>query len=175
MTSEAFPEVPFGSVVEFSLGGGWGKDEAADGFLPVRVIRGTDFTSLERGRVSDVPARWEKATSVERRLLRQNDILLEISGGSPRSGQTTGRSLLVTERHLALLGNAIPASFCRLMRVDKDRAFPQYVAYYLKWLHASGQAGRFENQSTGISNFQFKYFCSEGQISTFGVLGGGQS
>jgi type I restriction enzyme S subunit len=97
--------------------------------------------------------------------VRSGDILLEISGGSKASGQTTGRSLLVTDDIATDDGRTvIPASFCRLIRLDQKLANPRYVYYHLQEMYQSGRAGRYENQSTGISNFQFKYFLENEQV-----------
>jgi type I restriction enzyme S subunit len=164
MRSERFELAKFGEVVSYSIGGGWGKDAAAPGIEPVRIVRGTDLAPLNEYRVHEIPARFEKSSAVGKRLLRPGDIILEISGGNPRTNQSTGRSLLVSPRHLQLLGDVIPASFCRLVRVREEVARPEFVAYYLRWLYISGEARRFENQSTGLSNFQFSYFSDEADI-----------
>jgi len=129
------------------------------------VIRGTDFEPIARGRYTAVPTRYENERTAQRRLLRAGDILLEISGGSRASEQPTGRSLFVTSALLeALGGSVIPASFCRLIRVDKSVARPRYAYYALQEMYRSGRARLYEQQSTGISNFQFAYFADEEQV-----------
>ena len=96
---------------------------------------------------------------MRRRELEHGDIVLEISGGSRTSNQSTGRSFFVSEGVLESLGGqVIPASFCRLVRVDRERVDPQYAYYCLQDMYVSGRAGLYEQQSTGISNFQFGYF-----------------
>ncbi|TFD23378.1 restriction endonuclease subunit S [Cryobacterium sp. TMS1-13-1] len=52
----------------------------------------------------------------------------------------------------------IPASFCRLIRVDETKCSPEFVYYALQDLYAAGGTWEFQNQSTGISNFQFEVF-----------------
>jgi type I restriction enzyme S subunit len=52
----------------------------------------------------------------------------------------------------------IPASFCRVVRFDPELVDPQYAYYGLVDMHRSGRAAGYENQSTGISNFQFERF-----------------
>ena len=101
----------------------------------------------------------ETPRKVESRLLRPNDIVIEVSGGSPTSGQHTGRALFVTKEVIDQLGGAvIPASFCRLLRLDDSKVDPRYVTYQIAGLHFSGEIGQFENQSTGLVNFQFQKF-----------------
>lgn len=149
----------FREVSEFTIGGGWGQDTEFDDSVPVRVIRGTDFDRIRSGEFSRIPARYEQHSKVQRRLLKPGDILLEISGGSRTSNQSTGRSCFITDRALAQLGKkVIPASFCRLVRVDQAVIDPRLAYYALQEMYVSGRAVLYEQQSTGISNFQFEYF-----------------
>ncbi|WP_156925927.1 hypothetical protein [Glycomyces arizonensis] len=151
--------IPFKEIVDFALGGGWGTDIPTVDSIPVAVIRGTDFSQVEKIQTEEVPRRWENAKRANKRLLKDGDLLLEISGGSSVKGQSTGRSLLITQEILDAFKEAvIPASFCRLIRVRSSVILPQYASYALQDMHRSGRAAFYENQSTGISNFQFKVF-----------------
>ncbi len=146
-------------ILEFAIGGGWGKETEFEDSVPVRVIRGTDFSRIRNGEFSGVPARYETAFRVGRRRLRAGDSLLEISGGSRTSNQLTGRSFFVSERVLTELGqDVIPASFCRLVRFNPDVVDTRYAYYTLQEMYLSGRASLYEQQSTGISNFQFEFF-----------------
>ena len=151
--------VAIGEAIDFAIGGGWGKDTAFPDSVKVSVIRGTDFKRIADGDYASIPRRYEKASSVERRTLKPGDVILEISGGSRTSNQSTGRSFLVSERHLNELGNrVIPDSFCRLLRFDEHQVDPVFAYYSLQDMYLSGRAASYEQQSTGISNFQFSYF-----------------
>ena len=153
------PDAAIRQVVEFAIGGGWGQELEFEDSVPVRVIRGTDFERIRKRDYSGVPRRYEKTSKVERRLLRPGDIILEISGGSRTSNQSTGRTFLISEDVLDELGEpAIPASFCRLVRFSQDAIDAQYAYYLLQEMYLSGRAALYEQQSTGISNFQFEYF-----------------
>ena len=157
-----FEGVSYRSAVAHAIGGGWGKGEHQADSIPVRVIRGTDFKNIRSGSFELVPLRFEKPSRVKSRRLEVGDIILEISGGSPSSKQSTGRSLLVTQPLLEQLGNVvIPASFCRLIRVDRALVDPRYVYYSLQHMYNSGRAALYEIQSTGLSNFQFNHFLDE--------------
>lgn len=152
-------KVPFRRIVAYAIGGGWGHEAPQPGTIPVSVIRGTDFSKIASGDLSEIPRRYEVASKVERRKLRPGDIILEISGGSRTSNQTTGRSLFVTKEVLEELGEpVIPASFCKLVRIDESVVLPRYAYYALQEMYLSGRAALYENHSTGISNFQFEYF-----------------
>lgn len=150
----------FRDVLDYAIGGGWGsevQDEKND--MAVSIIRGTDFVKMLNGQYGEVPSRFESSSKVERRKLEVGDIILEVSGGSPTRGQTTGRTYLVTEQTLSRLRQpVIPASFCRLVRVDAQKVLPRFAYYWLQDMYSSGRAGLYENQSTGISNFQFERF-----------------
>ena len=146
-----------------TIGGGWGAEiEDATNNIRVSVIRGTDIPRLRIGDCSSVPVRYESSAKVKNRLLRPGDIVIEVSGGSAATGQHTGRALLISEAIIdSLGGNVIPASFCRLLRLDAERVNPSFIAYQIDGLHLTGEIAEFENQSTGISNFQFSRFVQE--------------
>jgi len=155
-------KVPFRELVRYAIGGGWGTDEPTADSLPVRVIRGTDFANIASGAFDEIPRRFEVRAKAERRLLQANDIVLEISGGSRTSNQTTGRTLFVTQTTLDRFEEpVIPASFCRLVRVRDDVVVPRYAYFALQEMYNSGRAALYEHHSTGISNFQFEYFLDQ--------------
>ena len=155
-------QVPVRSAMTYAIGGGWGKEHPEPGTAPTRVIRGTDFSNIRDGLLDAVPTRHESVKAINRRRLQPGDIILEISGGSASRNQATGRSLLVTQSILDRLGEpVIPASFCRLVRFDPAMVDQQYVYYSLQEMYRSGRAALYQNQSTGISNFQFNYFLDE--------------
>ncbi len=149
--------VPLRQLIQFAIGGGWGSDDEEAGSERVGVIRGADFPAVIRGDVRGLPRRYEGTDRAQARLLRDGDIVLEISGGT--KDRPTGRTVYVSEGLLARSDvPLIPASFCRLVRVDSHRAVPRYVYYWLQGMYTAGRAWSYQNRSTGISNFQFEYF-----------------
>src|SRR4051812_44724188 len=108
------------ALVDFAIGGGWGTASLEDrNEVAVTVIRGTDFVRARDCLFDDCPQRYETQQRAAKRILTAGDIVLEISGGNPKTGQSTGRSLLITQRMIAAAPSPlIPASFCRLIRVD---------------------------------------------------------
>jgi type I restriction enzyme S subunit len=148
---------PFGELLSFHLGGDWGKAERQGDFQhPVRIIRGTDLPDLHNGGIGEVPLRYIKESSFEKRELKDGDIIIEISGGS--KGQPTGRSLYVTEKLINRFDvPIIPTSFCRLFR-PKGQALSMLLNIYLRIMYDEGKTWKYQNQSTGISNFQSTYF-----------------
>ncbi|MCT8517264.1 restriction endonuclease subunit S [Glaesserella parasuis] len=145
-----------------SIGGGWGKDVEDEGLELVAIIRGTDIPNLEINNIQGVPFRYETQKKIQSRLLQIGDLVIEISGGSASSKQRTGRCLYITDELLKNLGGkVIPASFCKLLRLDRKKVNSKYVYYQIKAMHLSDEIASFENQSTGISNFQFNRFIDE--------------
>ena len=104
-----------GDLVDHEIGGGWGLEEATDESpVPAFVIRGTDIPRALVGDVSSVPFRYHKESALRSRILRPNDIVFEVSGGS--KDQPVGRALLVSERLLDQFPMEVMcASFCKLM------------------------------------------------------------
>lgn len=139
--------------------GDWGKETPQTGFVPYRVIRGTDFSSVRVGEINSVPLRYLSESTVHRRTLVAGDILLETAGGSP--GRPTGRSLFVTEKLLSSLDlPATCASFARFLRVDPVKAESGYVYWFLQYLYASGQMEEHQVQHTGVARFQYTKFAA---------------
>jgi type I restriction enzyme, S subunit len=152
---------PIGDLIKHEIGGGWGQAEPTEQERePAAVIRGTDLPRVAVGETEGVPRRFHRASTLPRRLLREDDIVFEVSGGS--KDQPVGRSMLVSQRVLDALNNrAICASFCKLIRIDPDLADPRFVFRVLQLAYVDGTLGRFYVQSTGITNFKWKPFLAD--------------
>jgi type I restriction enzyme S subunit len=146
-----------GELFDFVIGGDWGKDVIEGEYCNrVNVIRGTDINDILNGNIESIPIRFIKSSNFEKRKLQEGDIVFEISGGS--KDQATGRNIFITSEILNLLGdNVIPASFCRLIRT-KNISTAVFLGTYLRIFYEKGGTWDYQLQSTGISNFQFKYF-----------------
>src|SRR2546426_9705144 len=143
--------------------GDWGKDSPAEGLVPYRVIRGTDFPGVRLGDTSSVPIRYLSESTVHRRTLAADDILLETAGGSP--DRPTGRSVLIKQQLLASLDLPVTcASFARFLRIDQSKVEPQYVYWFLQYLYASGQMEEHQVQHTGVARFQYTKFAENQEI-----------
>lgn len=156
--------VPIGSLFKTNIGGDWGKEEQSDEFpIKVAVIRGTDFDRIRNGDISRVPIRFIKKVNNEKKEIVNGDILLEISGGSTE--QPTGRTILLTDQILKLLDcPVVPASFCRLIR-PLDFNHSLFLTIFFSRFYSSGGTWEYQNQSTGISNFQFRYFSEDKKLA----------
>jgi len=152
-------------LISHTIGGGWGLESPREGDLPVKVIRGADFPRATLKDTSNLPLRFEPQSKIRTRALREHDIILETSGGT--KDRPTGRTIFITSEMVDKDIDTIPASFCRLVRVDGSKAVPAFVYYALQNLYLAGGTWEFQNQSTGISNFQFDVFRHRFRIPAF--------
>lgn len=149
--------VPFGKLIESTIGGDWGKDiPEEDHSTAVSIIRGTDFPAIASGGIGKVPTRYTTVKKLASRQLQAGDVVVEISGGSPT--QPTGRSVFISETTLKRFSSAVVcASFCRRLR-PKSAELGALAFMHLQNLYAAGGTWKYQNQSTGIANFQTTHF-----------------
>ncbi len=149
--------VPFGQLLCHTIGGDWGsdvRDEKND--ARVAIIRGTDIPDLQSGANNRVPVRYTSQKKLATRRLRDGDIVLEVSGGS--KDQPTGRALYLTAGLLGQFDCPVePASFCRLLRPN-TKDIGVLLGQHLTYIYAQGKTWEYQNQSTGIANFQTTHF-----------------
>jgi type I restriction enzyme S subunit len=155
---------PIGELFKLTIGGDWGKEEFSDEFPENSyVIRGTDFDKIVNGNILSVPNRFIKQSNFIKRKIENGDILLEISGGS--KDQPTGRTILFTDELLSQFNSSVvPASFCRLIR-PLNLEYSLFLDIFFKYFYQIGGTWEYQNQSTGISNFQFTFFSENKKIA----------
>jgi type I restriction enzyme S subunit len=149
--------VPFGQLLSHTIGGDWGSDVADEkNDTRVAIIRGTDIPDLQTNASSRVPVRYTSQKKLAGRKLEDGDLLLEVSGGS--KDQPTGRSLFISAALLSQFDCPVePASFCRLLR-PMNKEVGVLLAQHLTFIYAQGKTWEYQNQSTGIANFQTTHF-----------------
>ncbi len=149
--------IPFGQLLCHTIGGDWGSDASDDkNDARVAIIRGTDIPDLQTGANSRVPIRYTSQKKLATRKLEDGDIVLEVSGGS--KDQPTGRSLYLTDGLLNQFDCPVePASFCRLLRPN-SKDIGVLLGQHLTYIYAQGKTWEYQNQSTGIANFQTTHF-----------------
>jgi type I restriction enzyme, S subunit len=146
--------------LSFVLGGDWGKADESDATPhECRCVRGADIANLQRFVWSDMPTRYLKESSFQKRSLQNWDIVFEISGGSPT--QSTGRTVLITEQLLdAYEASVTTSNFCRLLRFSD----PKTALFHYQKFRSSYDRDEFfmyETGTTGIKNFGFKYYSED--------------
>lgn len=160
-----FEIVRMKDVFGYYIGGGWGEENESDEFPEVAsVIRGADFPNVWHYDVDSCPRRFHKTRNYKARRLEAGDIIMEISGGT--SEQPVGRTVLVTKELVERFegGRVICASFCKLIRLNKEKVSPYYFYYWMKFLYDTRIIDRFQLQSTGIINFKFEPFLRKGDV-----------
>ena len=89
------------------------------------------------------------------------DIVVEMSGGS--KDQPTGRIGFITQELLEYFNMSLVCSnFCKVIRLDPNAVNPYWLFYYWMLSYDDGLTTRYENQPSGIKNFQLdEYLDSE--------------
>jgi hypothetical protein len=144
--------VPIRDVVADIQSGDWGSPEGGGELREFTVLRATDFARAASGDLSMAPRRFLRPRSLERRRLQQDDLLVEMSGGS--ADQPTGRLLRVPHMRGASVSFSNFLKRLRLMPcVD-----PGYFSMYWLYLYSRGATRPYEKRTTGIRNFDLSNF-----------------
>ena len=139
-----------------NFNGGWGE-EVSTQKTPYKafVIRGTDIENVKNAIIDDVPHRYHKLNDLNTKMLKENDIVLELSNGNINN---IGRTLFVNKQILNWFDKVMCASFCKTLRFeDRETAF--LIWQYINYLQNSGLMLYYKNTgANGINNFNFKRF-----------------
>ena len=142
-----WPRELLAKVLVETKGGDWGDDE---GEASARVLRSTNFTNQGTLNFDDVAVRHFSSRKVATFALRENDILLERSGGGPT--QPVGRVGLLTKD----LEGYWFSNFVQLLRPNKDEINAEYLGWLLFELNRSGVVERLQHQTTQMRNLDFR-------------------
>jgi type I restriction enzyme S subunit len=150
--------------IEFEIvSGDWGKGEPSERYsYPVRCIRGADIREISSGGIGNPPLRYIKPSSAEVKSLRDTDVVVEISGGSPT--QQTGRAMRIIESITKKFAeNLICSNFCKLLRF-RNIEDSEFTYFLLDNLYRREIMFQYENGTTGIKNLDFKNLFSTEQV-----------
>jgi type I restriction enzyme S subunit len=133
------------SVIGKDKSGDWGQDiEKGCYKIKVNCIRGADLKDS-----LNAPIRFINEKNVNR-LLSEDDIIVEISGGSPV--QATGRTLYVSKGLLDWYNKRLTCSnFCRPLVLSDNKDAP-YFYYTWNLFYDNGIMFNFEGKTSGIKN-----------------------
>lgn len=157
---EGWSREPISSLLDSSIGGGWGGDESTSIYTePGYVIRGTDIPDLKNGNFSRIPFRYHEIENARKRILRDGDLILETSNGNIRN---IGRSYRIDLQILNCFDErVISASFCKLLR-PKNESLSHMVTSHLDEIQDSGRMDYYKSPSAaGINNFRFLALINE--------------
>jgi hypothetical protein len=143
---------PLYELVITNLAGEWGKglydDDIDDDDVLCYVIRNTNFDNHFNLSLDDIALRYIPSEKTEELQLRENDILIEKSGGSP----------VVLVKGLPDDKPVIFSNFLQMIHVDENVIDPKCVYIYLRSLWSMGYMEFLQNQTTGIKNLLLDEF-----------------
>jgi len=129
-----------GEYLSVSIGGDWGKEtKIKSDDVQAYCLRGTDIDSLKMtGYSAQVPIRWIKKDSLEKRTITENDILIGGSGLGP-IGKTLYRHPNI---NLLYEFPITYSNFCKRLTA-KNKYYALYFEYLLSKLYKQGALERF--------------------------------
>ncbi len=141
-------------IIDSFITGDWG-DEAisTDNSNAVFCVRGADIVPISNHKFDDIPQRFISDRSIQTKMLRAGDIVIEKSGGSPT--QSTGRVVYISEELIKAKGNLVCSNFCTAIRINTSWN-PLYVYYYWQNVYNTGVFFNFEGKTSGIKNLQLE-------------------
>ena len=146
----------FSELVLSTQGGDWGKDQSNGNYTEmVYCIRGADIPEVKIGNKGKMPVRYIIPKNYAAKKLEHNDIVIEISGGSPT--QSTGRVTLISDSLLNRYDKGmICTNFCRAIK--PKNGFSYFIYYYWQYLYDKNVFFIYENGTTGIKNLNLNNF-----------------
>lgn len=135
------------TLLEHSIGGVWGSPPGSEA-CEVRVLRVTELAGFGELRPQTAAHRSVSKAQLASRKLRQDDLLLEKSGGGPNT--PVGRVGLVPR----LSEESVCSNFMQLMRPRVNVVDPRFLHLYLNHLHAAGATVPLQTASTNLRNIK---------------------
>lgn len=139
--------IKISEICEIQIGGDWGKDDKFEGAVPVYCLRGVDLQKLkENGYSNELPLRWVKKSSLEKRMLSSEDILIAGSGVGP-----VGRTLYFHENIASLYEYPLVYSnFCKRIKAKSEK-YAIYIEQVLENMYTKGEMTLYIN-GTSVPN-----------------------
>ncbi len=145
-------------LFEKPISGEWGN-EIEEGLNGVKVIRTTNFTN--KGILDfkkEVVIRAIDIYKYENKILKQGDIIIEKSGGSPN--QPVGRSVLFNETNGIYFCNNFTSILRPVYGFDS-----KYLLYMLMNLYSQRRVLKFQNKTTGIINLKLNDYLEATKVN----------
>ncbi|UWR12445.1 restriction endonuclease subunit S [Sulfitobacter mediterraneus] len=159
---EGWTEAKLEDLTVFILGGDWGKapEELVDESALARCIRASELRNWDVEQGETAALRRLTLSSIEKRTLRLDDLLVEISGGGP--DQPVGRVVRISQRVLSLNSDQpkVCTNFFRLMR-PSALVEAKFVEYYLKHFYETGGVRPLQGGSNNLRNLKFPDYVSQ--------------
>lgn len=142
-----------------SIAGEWGEEpyneliQSSD-YILCKVLRNTNFVNKTNLDLTDVVERLINKTKFNKIHLRDGDLLIEKSGGSPI--QPVGRVAIIERME----GNYTFSNFLQCLRINENICLPRYLFSFLKAVYSLNYMEYIQNQTTGIKNLIMEEFLS---------------
>lgn len=148
-----------------TIGGDWGKSvPEGNNNTMVYCVRGADIPSMEYGNKGNAPIRYILEKNYKNKKLDPNNIIIEISGGSPT--QSTGRTAFITKSILDMYDSPLLCTnFCRAIEAKSDILAP-FVYLNLKLMYNDDIFFNWENGTTGIKNLALNDLLNNLKVKT---------
>ena len=148
-----------------TIGGDWGKENPeGNNNTKVYCVRGADIPSMEYGNKGNAPIRYILEKNYKNKKLDPNNIIIEISGGSPT--QSTGRTAYITKNILDMYDSPLLCTnFCRAIETKSDILAP-FVYMNLKLMYEDDIFFNWENGTTGIKNLALNDMLSNLEVKS---------
>lgn len=140
-------------VISNDFSGDWGLDETVEDsdLISCLTIRGTEFDNRFNLNLDNNRTKFRKYSKVsfDKIALKEKDILIEKSGGS--EDQPVGRVAFIEKDMLDNYPLAF-SNFIHRIRIDENKAVPEYVFEYLRLMHNIKITEVMQTQTNGIRN-----------------------
>lgn len=148
-----------------TIGGDWGKEKPeGNNNTKVYCVRGADIPSMEYGNKGNAPTRYILEKNYKNKKLDPNNIIIEISGGSPT--QSTGRTAYITKSILDMYDSPLLCTnFCRAVETKSDILAP-FIYMNLKLMYEDDIFYNWENGTTGIKNLALNDMLSNLEVKS---------
>lgn len=131
--------------------GDWGSEPTEDN---IGVLRSTNFNNNGFYSIDDIAYRTLSETKKQEKLLFENDILIERSGGS--NVQPVGRLIFMDDK--ISRQSLVFSNFVQRISIDQSTFNAKYVYYVLQQMYEMGITESMQFQTTGIRNLDYKYY-----------------
>ena len=148
------------NILDFYIGGDWGEQEPINSnYIATKVLRATDISNWENDHGENAQIRYLKDNSLAKRQLKENDLIIEVSGGSP--DQPVGRTIIISSDDIQKFQYPVTCSnFFRLLRFN-NKINPKFINYYFKFLYETKIIESYQSNSTNLRNLKFSQFLNQ--------------
>lgn len=141
-------------IIDTFIPGDWGNENYSEETpKEIHCVRGADIVPIWNGQYSAIPKRYVSSKSLSTKRLKEGDIIIEKSGGSPT--QSTGRTAYVSKKMVEAHANLLCTNFCTAFRI-KSGWNPKYIYYQMQHYYNCDVFFNFEGKTSGLKNLQIE-------------------